>query len=443
VYLPLVIGLGQSGTDPTIPLVNVPYFADEIEIEQGAIFWFGRVKGEENYSDIRFAYNSEELFIQLNIFDRFLWYDTSPDPQNLEGWDAATLYLDTGGNTGSSPGRSAYRFTGQLNWWENRAAFQAAYRGSDMGWQPFTQPYTTATSYRGDAPNNMDADRGWRVTFRIPFTSLGFSGPPPEGTEWGVAIRMFDRDDQAGTPIPPKTWPGEANLGRPSTWGRLSFGLPQYSPPDTNPAGSTTIRQGLNGGRIIDGQVGGSTTCGRGLEVFSEWGEKNYGGYDKINVQNQGDVADFPCFSKIYLTIPLDQVPAGKVILSARLTLYQFGNAGGGEWGEGPDSLIQALTVARDWDEYTINWNNAPLPVENVSQTWVEWLGPGVDWPGIARIWDVSRAVHMAYEAGGPLRLVLYSADLGYHSGKYFSSSDTGDWNETGRPRLEVIWGNP
>jgi hypothetical protein len=192
---------------------------------------------------------------------------------------------------------------------------------------------------------------------------------------------------------------------------------------------------GLNGAVTT---AGGGSTCGR-IRVFTEW-ERQITALDKINVQNQSDVADFPCFSKIYITIPLDQVPAGKVILSAKLTLYQFGNAGGGEWGEGPDSLIQVLTVAKEWDEYTLNWNNAPLPVENVSQAWVDWLGPGVDWPGVARTWDVSRAIQSAYETGSPLRLVLYSADLGYHSGKYFSSSDTADWNVNGLPTLEVIW---
>jgi len=34
---------------------------------------------------------------------------------------------------------------------------------------------------------------------------------------------------------------------------------------------------------------------------------------------------------------------------------------------------------------------------------------------------------------------VLYEADSAYHSGKYFTSSDTGDWNEAGRPTLQVI----
>jgi len=40
------------------------------------------------------------------------------------------------------------------------------------------------------------------------------------------------------------------------------------------------------------------------------------------------------------------------------------------------------------------------------------------------------------------LRLILYSADSAYHSGKYFVASDTGDWNLEGRPRLDVQWGD-
>jgi hypothetical protein len=54
----------------------------------------------------------------------------------------------------------------------------------------------------------------------------------------------------------------------------------------------------------------------------------------------------------------------------------------------------------------------------------------------------VSGAVAQAYSAGQPLRLVLYSADDNYHSGKYFVSSDTDDWNAVGRPTLVVQWGN-
>jgi outer membrane protein assembly factor BamB len=37
-------------------------------------------------------------------------------------------------------------------------------------------------------------------------------------------------------------------------------------------------------------------------------------------------------------------------------------------------------------------------------------------------------------------RVYVVSSD--YHSGKYFTSSDSGDWNEVGRPTLQVLWGN-
>jgi hypothetical protein len=103
--------------------------------------------------------------------------------------------------------------------------------------------------------------------------------------------------------------------------------------------------------------------------------------------------------------------------------------------------LIQVSTAAGDWDETSLTWNNAPLAAENVGRAWVDWLSDQPPWPGVARSWDVSHAVAEAYASGYPLRLVLYSADSARHSGKYFVSSDTGDWNEEGRPTLQVTWG--
>jgi hypothetical protein len=63
-------------------------------------------------------------------------------------------------------------------------------------------------------------------------------------------------------------------------------------------------------------------------------------------------------------------------------------------------------------------------------------------WPGVPYSWDVSYAAAWALARGTPLRLVLYSADGPRHSGKYFSSSDTGDWNAVARPTLVVTWGD-
>ena len=54
---------------------------------------------------------------------------------------------------------------------------------------------------------------------------------------------------------------------------------------------------------------------------------------------------------------------------------------------------------------------------------------------------DVGSAVAEAYRQGKPLRLVFYSIDGDYHSGKYFYTSDSNDWDGLVRPTLEVRWG--
>ena len=123
------------------------------------------------------------------------------------------------------------------------------------------------------------------------------------------------------------------------------------------------------------------------------------------------------------------------------LTLTLFGNAGGGEWGEPPDSYIQVFTVGEDWDESTLSWNNAPLALENISGTWVQPRDYSL--PDQPYHWNVSRVVAQAYANGEPLRLALYSADGERHTGKYFWSSDVGDWNALARPSLQVVLGKP
>jgi hypothetical protein len=162
-----------------------------------------------------------------------------------------------------------------------------------------------------------------------------------------------------------------------------------------------------------------------------------------FNIQNQEDTADWPCFSKAYMTFPLGSVPSGKVIVSATLVLHQFGNAGQG-WTPAPQpSYIQVLTVGQDWNENTLTWNNAPLARENLGGTWVTPIDTTPPYPGIPYTWNVSRAVAEAYAAGEPVRLAVYSADGAYHSGRYFYSSDTEPLNAEGRPTLTVVWGDP
>ncbi|HZD11468.1 MAG TPA: DNRLRE domain-containing protein, partial [Candidatus Binatia bacterium] len=355
---------------------------------------------------------------------------------------SVSLYLQTGGSA-TAPDAQSYRFRAQLSNYQERARYQAASRGSGGAWQSSSVPFETEITWRGgqDGMNNLIPDRGWIVVFDIPFSSLGLGSRPNNGTLWRLAAVVHDRDDSAGTPIADRWWPENGTDLQPNSWGELHFGVPQYTPPVASARSWVTVRQGLNGAYVPDAHVGGHTNCGDpfGPLYFPNWGNANYAGYEQVNVQNQWDVADWPCFSRYYVTFPLSAIPAGKVVLSATLTLHQFGNSSP---IDAEPSRIQVLTVAEDWDEGTITWNNAPLAVENIGSQVVDPIVGQANWPGVPRTWNVSRAVAQALAASQPLRLVLYSADGAYHSGKYFSSSDVPDWNAAARPTLRVWWGD-
>lgn len=445
IYLPL------ASHTQTTRQINLPYFADgEItttRFGEMAIAWFGQVRQSENSIDVRAAYNDNALWIYLAIFDRRLWYDPTPD--DLLAWDAAVLSLELSGQPPSSPQSSSWRFLAQLTPQAQpslRLNYQQAYTGQNGTWTPSAVTFHTASGWRGDAINNNTDDRGWAMTFIIPFESLGLDDKPAEGALWRIGLQVFDRDESPGSMAPTQSWPHGFDAGRPASWAGLRFGLPGFSPPGGAPSGSVTIRHRLNGITVEDGSAGGYTICGNGTDFWTEWGDTPDSFYNPTggdyNVQNQSDVADWPCFSRVYLRFPLNVIPPGKRITGAQLTLHQFGQSGAP--GDAQPSLIQVLTVDDAWQAAALTWNNAPAVQQNVSRAWVDPISVFPGWPGVSRTWDVAYAVDQAYRQGQPfLSLALYSADAGYHSGKYFVSSLTGDWNAAGRPTLTVSWTEP
>lgn len=438
---PLFLPLIMKGTPAQLlPRINVPDFGNQpIAFSETAIAWFGKISPDTNYTDIRVGYNNQQLYVYLAIFDRCLWYNENPTEGSLTEWDVVTLLLDTAASATLST--SSYRFVAQLSNGED-LRYQAGYRGGSAGWQATALPFGAVPGWRGNALNDdSDSDRGWAMGFTIPFSSFGLTAAPPFGTTWRMAVIVHDRDSRNGPPFANQSWPPDASPLDPSSWGFLSFGIPAYA--STLPATNRTIirRPTENSPLVPDADVGGAITnqCpGNESHIWNEWANRNYGTAPDFNIQNQSDIADWPCFAKYYVTFPLDSIPANKTIVSARLILHQFGNAGNS--GEAKPSYIQVLTALGDWQEASITWNNAPLAYENFGGSWVQPLSSTPDWPGVARSWDVSLAVVKAYQSGQPLRLILYSADSDYHSGKYFVSSDTGDWNAEGRPTLEINW---
>ena len=78
-----------------------------------AIFWFGKVTINENYTDVRIGYNQTKLYVYLATFDRLLWYDPSPSPDTISDWDSISLYIQPAeGNQLAVNG--AYKFDAAL-----------------------------------------------------------------------------------------------------------------------------------------------------------------------------------------------------------------------------------------------------------------------------------------------------------------------------------------
>jgi hypothetical protein len=426
-------------------IVHAPYFGagNAFKNGEGAVFWFGRISRTSNYADVRVGYNDQELIVYVAIVDNKLWYDEAPTEATLTQWDAATLYVDTSGS--GALGSTSHRFSAQLA--NASEAFHAAYIGTNGAWAKANTAFVAKPGWRGASYNNDGDARGWTMLYRVPFASLGFINKPQNQTIWRMAVMVHDRDDGGGAPIADQFWPEGFSDAQPESWGQLSFGLPMFVPNKANYSGTATIAHKLNGAVVKDGAVGGHTICGDKLDFWTEWPEHVYDTlpnsadkYPDYNIQNQVDIADWPCFSKVYVAFPLTAIPAGQYVLSASLTLHQMGNSG--DPGQAKPSLIQISSVSEDWDEAKLNWNNAPLALENLSQAQVNPMLSFPGWPGVPWTWDVTYAVIKAQQAGQPLRLVLYSADEDYHSGKYFVSSDTGDWNAAGRPTLRVAYGN-
>ncbi|NJN16117.1 MAG: DNRLRE domain-containing protein [Oscillochloris sp.] len=438
-FLPLL----DTPPGPPARIVNAPYHqVSDIDSRYAelAVFWFGQISADGNAADVRVGYNDSELYVAVAVFDRRLHYppDSSAD---LTQWDSVELLLDTGGASGQAPRNSSYRLLASLHNGGEQPDRQRTARGDGDTWQPHDFEVRSIAGWRGEGLNDNGDDRGWALTYRIPFAELG--GRPADGSIWGIGLRVFDRDGASLGPT--RIWPETLDANTPSSWGGLHFGLPQHRVPAAGATQEVSIRHRLNGADVPDGAVGGGSTCGAGLDFWREWGERSYYRLDDdpgvepgdFNIQNQSDIADWPCFSRYYISFPLDAVPAGAQIVAAQLVLHQIGNA---QPDAAQPSFIQVLTVAEDWEEASLTWNNSPPAQQNIGGAWVGVLREFPGFPGVARTFDVSYAAAQAQTAGTPLRLALYSADNAYHSGKYFVSGDTGDWNADARPALLITY---
>lgn len=427
-----------------------------IDDNTASIFWFGHETDHNlyNYVDVRVGYTGQHLRIFVTVVDYNLWQMPLED-KDPRTYDAVAIYLDTAGNRAAQPDSNDYFFVnGWRHSWpgENKDAYHRDGRGTGSGWSEawsgtWTESvghgwYNTGPNNNGNCPTvPKDCDAGWSTVITIPFSTLGLASAPAPGTIWGLGVYLYDRDapEPAALVSPPMTWPETFLANNPSTWGEIAFNPAPYSPRPAVPTGTTVVRRDL-GGMVADAYVGGGGNCDGG---YLGGGDVNHGD-EGLFVASQSLIGDFPCWSKSYLKFGLSGIPPGKVIISATLTLHLWGNAGYTPSLSLP-SYIHLFTVAEDWGEYTITWNNAPMAKENLTATWVyARTDSGPDFPGIPYTWDATQAVAEAYAAGWPLNIALYTSDTNFDSSKYFVSSDaSSDWQPVGKPTLRVVWGDP
>jgi hypothetical protein len=105
---------------------------------------------------------------------------------------------------------------------------------------------------------------------------------------------------------------------------------------------------------------------------FNDWGNLTHAG-NNLFVQNQGNLDDFPCFSRSYIRFPGNVVPAGKTVKSVKLGLWHLTNNG----SYNNFNMLAHVFKADGWVDGTqASWNNAPLSAENIAGTWISQKPP-------------------------------------------------------------------
>lgn len=450
-FAPMMI-VAEAQTPPR--RVNIPHFNNNVSWARSALFWFGQNKLSlpgKNYADVRTGYTDSGLQIRVTVVDYFLWYNPNATAlDDLTQYDAATIYIDTNPNGSTTPQTSSYQFLIGARHWQNIDNYARQAQGTGGTWNSGWTPPTAWSAFSnmswgcdpGPNNNNCSVDFGWTAFYTIPWSTFGLNAPPAEGTVWRYAVQLYDRDDQppAGA-VAPEYWPETFAENNPSTWADLHFGYANFQPASIPAQGTTVIRAASpTDNTVEDAWMGGGGWCNSGQEGNRQGSDTNHGNDSELYVGNETAETNFPCFNKSFLRFSLDDIPAGKEILSATLTLHLWGNA---NHELAQPSWIHLYSIKDAWAENTITWNNAPLAYENIAVTQVDpYPLSSPDWPGAPYNWDATQAVAEAYGETAPVNLALYSSDSAEHSSKYLTASEAGDWDAEGRPTLTVVWGS-
>ena len=386
-YSPSTINVPIYGVNAGDPLLDYNY---------RTLVWGGNISSGDNYTTLRLVVANDGLRVVGQGMD---WSVTAQDNARVQiQYPSKTGQFDSGVITLT---------TGTTNW---------------------------PATFRCDGTTS--ACRGWNFNYAqspggstaIPFPTLGFT--PTFGQTSVITVTRVDQDFE----------------GLPSTLtftNTLRWGTPNYA--GTQVGGATVISTTLN----ADASVGGGGDCGAPdwPDYFPNWGNRNWG-QDNAIVWFQSDPADWPCYSRYYGKFTLPTLPGGAQVVSATLTMWQFGNPG---YGPGyaedgtKDTSMELYQMPTNWTELGITWDNAPQPIENLSRKTVNPLpgdcSPTPYWycePPIPYQWDATELVKRAYAAGQTEAAFALGTSAGqYHAGKYMRQREH---NFAHGPRIAIAY---
>lgn len=434
ILVSLLIG-ASTASGLEISNVDVKYFgSNSISTVRSSVFWFGSIGEFGNGVDIRAGYNDEAFRLTASVFDRRLHYGTDASDLRFGLHDSVVYEMAPEGRP-----NSAVRVSVMLRWWENhidyvkietlQASRSSAIDLPGYEWVEVEKTGVHASGqWYGDAPNNNGDDRGYQSSVEIPFELVGLS--PSE--DWLVKIVNHDRDDDF---VSVQEWGG-----------RFRFNRERYQSHSSENV--LTLVNGQQGVKVEDTHVGGGSNCGirHDPNFFDGWGDYVWGNVPQINVQNQMNTEDWPCFSRVLLWFELPEGVDPSLITAAKLNMSYFGSAGYVA-SDAKYSTIQAIKLKEK--PKTLSWNGTPqadghidavgvLPVSSYlgqpNYQNFDYLNPPnlieFDITEAARDPDTDRFVSIA----------LYSADWNLHSGKFF-------WSSNGpvqyRPVISIEYGEP
>lgn len=409
--------------------VNGRYFdGDRVSVPTSAVFWFGDFTDSLNHTDVRVGYNDETLQLVASVFDRQLYYDVEAQ-QAYEAWDSVSFIIQPSGSN------DVYRIESMLYHWQAADGYRRV-RVSRDG-RPFEViedvEISTSTTWYGTAPNDAFDDRGWFTIVGIPFELFGIY--PERGDVWRMMVVNHDRDGE--DLVHTQTWPDAAVVDDASTWGELRYGWPVWEAATGEVVETVEYINGVDGREVYDTHLGGGANCGIEFDpgFFDGWSDHVWDRPEQVNVQNQMNTEDWPCFSKYFTWFELDGIGDEYVILNAEFTMHYFGNAGY-EPGQARGSTLQVFTV--DGAQPHMSWRDSPQVLEHIDDVWVEPID-GYQQPPLPITFDVTKAVSDAHRGDRPVVLGVYAADWNLHSGKYFWSGHTNvpRW----RPVFRVTYG--